>query len=310
MNLKTIYSTSPARGWLPWALLAPVLCIVLAIATEIPSALFLERFGFQDAQGELVGAQGLIAMLLVSFVTWMLAVAAWIAVVERRNAGTIGLTRAGAAQGFYGGLVVGVVMPSAMMACIWLAGAYDPGALFPAAQVSGAIIAMAGLFVGFLVQASIEEIIFRGWLISVITRRTNLIFAVLFSSLVFTLMHFSRGQPWLVTCNILLFALFASAWSISSNNIWGVMGWHAGWNWIIATGFDVPVTGLDAGVPALIIPLAPVGSDFLTGGADGPEGSIFCTLVLVCGIIFFVWRIARKRRDVGPAHNKPAGAQI
>lgn len=310
MNLKTIYSTSPARGWLPWALLAPVICLVFAIVTEIPSTLFLERFGFQDAQGELAGAQGLIAMLLVSFVTWMLAVAAWIAVVERRDADTIGLTRAGAAQGFYGGLVVGVVMPSAMIACIWWAGAYEPGALFPAAQFSGAIIAMAGLFVGFLVQASIEEIIFRGWLISVITRRTNLIFAVLLSSLVFTLMHFSRGQPWLVTGNILLFALFASAWSISSNNIWGVMGWHAGWNWIIATGFDVPVTGLDAGVPALIIPLAPVGSDFLTGGADGPEGSILCTLFLVCGIIFFVWRIARKRRDVGPDHNKAAGAQI
>lgn len=310
MNLKTIYSTSPARGWLPWALLAPVLCIVLAIATEIPSALFLERFGFQDAQGELVGAQGLIAMLFVSFVTWMLAVAAWIAVVERRNAGTIGLTKAGAAQGFYGGLVVGVVMPSAMIACIWLAGAYEPGALFPAAQFSGAIIAMAGLFVGFLVQAGIEEIIFRGWLISVITRRTNLIVAVLLSSLTFTLMHFSRGQPWLVTGNILLFALFASAWSISSNNIWGVMGWHVGWNWIIATGFDVPVTGLDAGVPALIVSLVPAGPDFLTGGADGPEGSIFCTLVFVCGIIFFVWRIAQKRTGVGLDHNKPASAQI
>ena len=310
MNLKNIYSTSPARGWLPWALLAPVLCIVFAIATEIPSALLLERFGFQDAQGDLVGAPGLIAMLLVSFITGMLAVAAWIAFVERRNAGTIGLTKAVAATGFSGGLVVGLVMPAAVVACIWLAGAYEPGAQFPAVQSSGALIAIAGLFAGFLVQASIEEIIFRGWLISVITRRTNLIIAVVLSSLVFTLMHFSRGQPWLVTGNTLLFALFASAWSISSNNIWGVMGWHVGWNWIIATGFDVPVTGLDAGVPALIVSMAPAGPDFLTGGADGPEGSILCTLFLVCGIVFFAWRIARKRRDVGPDHNRPAGAQI
>lgn len=310
MNLKTIYSTSPARGWLPWALLAPVLCIVFAIATEFPSDLFLERFGFLDAQGEFVGTQGLMALLLVSFITWMLAVAAWIAIVERRNAGTIGLTKAGAVPGFYGGLVAGVVMPAAVIAFIWLAGAYEPGALFPAVQSSGALIAIAGLFVCFIVQASIEEIIFRGWLTSVITRRTNLIIAVLISSLIFTLVHFSPDQPRLVTGNTLLFALFASAWSISSNNIWSVMGWHAGWNWIIATGFDVPVTGLDAGVPALIVSLAPVGTDFLTGGADGPEGSIFCTLFLVCGIIFFAWRIARQRRDVGPDQNKPAGAQI
>lgn len=310
MNLKTIYSTSPARGWIPGALLAPVLCIVFAIATELPSTLFLERFGFQDAQGEYVGTQGLMALLLVAFITWVLAVAAWIAVVERRNAGTIGLTKAGAARGFYGGLVAGVVMVTALVACIWLAGGYKPGALFPAAQSSGALIAIAGLFVGFIVQASIEEIIFRGWLTSAITRRTNLIYGVLISSLTFTLVHFSPDTSWLIMGNTLLFALFASAWAISSNNIWGAMGWHSGWNWILATGFDVPVTGLDAGVPALTVSLTPVGTDFLTGGAEGPEGSIFCTLFLVCGIIFFVWRIARKRRDVGPDHNKPAGAQI
>lgn len=310
MNLKTIYSPSPAQGWLPWALLTPILCIAFAIATEIPSSLLLERFGFQDAHGDFIGAQGLVAMLFVSFITWMIAVAAWIAFVERRHAGTIGLTKAGAATGFSGGLVVGVLMPAAVVAGIWAAGAYDPGALFPAAASPAALVAVAALFAGFLVQASIEEIIFRGWLISVVTRRTNLIFAVVLSSLVFTLMHFSRDQPWLVTGNTLLFALFASAWAISSNNIWGVMGWHVGWNWMIATGFDVPVTGLDAGVPALIVSLTPAGTDFLTGGADGPEGSVLCTLVLVCGILVFVRRIARNRRDVGPDGDEAGGPRI
>ena len=310
MNLKTIYSTSPARGWLPWALLAPVLCIVFAIVTEFPSTLFLERFGFQDAQGDYVGTQGLMALLLVAFITWMIAVAVWIAFVERRNAGTIGLTKAGAVPGFYGGLVAGVVMVAALVACIWLAGAYELGAVFPAAQSLGALIAIAGLFVGFIVQAGIEEIIFRGWLTSVITRRTNLIYGVLISSLTFTLVHFSPDTSWLIMGNTLLFALFASVWAISSNNIWGAMGWHSGWNWILATGFDVPVTGLDAGVPALTVSLTPVGTTLLTGGAEGPEGSIFCTILLVCGIIFFAWRIARKRRGVGPDYNEPVGTQV
>lgn len=301
MNLKSIYDMSPARGWLPWGLLVPFICIVLTLLTEIPSALFLEQFGFVDAGGEPVGVQGLMALLLVSFISWMLAVAAWIAFVERRDAGTIGLTRARWAARFAGGILIGVVTPSAVVACIWAAGGYEPVALFAAFQSPGALTAIAGLFVCFLVQGSIEEIIFRGWLTSVITRRMNLIFAVLLSSLLFTLLHFSRGQPLLVTGNVLLFAVFASAWSISSNNIWGAMGWHAGWNWILATGFEVPVTGIDAGVPALTVSLAPTGPDLLTGGAQGPEGSIFCTLFLVSGIIFFTWRIMRKRNDDGPA---------
>jgi hypothetical protein len=71
------------------------------------------------------------------------------------------------------------------------------------------------------------------------------------------------------------------------------MGWHAGWNWMLATGFEVPVTGIDAHLPALAVNLSPVGSDFLTGGAQGPEGSIVCTLFFACGIAFFAWRIRR-----------------
>ncbi|HEV7227187.1 type II CAAX endopeptidase family protein [Brevundimonas sp.] len=308
MNLKTIYSTSPARGWLPWGLLAPVVCLALALVTEIPAGLILEPY--VDPTGEPVGAQGLMAVLLVSFIAWMLAVAAWIAFVERRNAGTIGLTRGGGAAGFSRGLVGGLVMASAVVACIWWAGAYEPGALFPALQSPGALVAIAGLFVSFIVQASIEEIIFRGWLTSAITRRMNLIWAVVLSSLLFTLLHSSRENTWIVTVNILLFASFLSAWSIYSNNIWGAMGWHAGWNWLLATGFEVPVTGLDAGVPALAVSLVPAGPGFLTGGEQGPEGSVICTLFLVCGIIFFAWRIARKPKDGKADHNKPSGAQI
>jgi uncharacterized protein len=310
MDLKTIYSISPARGWLPWGLLAPVVCLALALATEIPSGLFLERFGFLDGRGQPAGTQGLMAVLLVSFITWMLAVAAWIVFIERRDAGTIGLTRAGAAAGFSCGLVAGVLTLSAVVACIWLAGAYQVTGLLPAARSPEALVAIAGLFLCFLVQASIEEIIFRGWLTSAITRRINLIFAVLLSSLLFTLLHFSRGQPWLATGNIFLFALFASAWSISSNNIWGAMGWHSGWNWILATGFEVPVTALDAGVPALTVSLDPAGPDVLTGGAQGPEASIFCTLFFVCGIIFFARRIVLKRRDIGPDQDQPVVAQM
>ena len=125
---------------------------------------------------------------------------------------------------------------------------------------------IAILLACFVVQASVEEIIFRGWLLSVITRRLNLVFAVLLSSTLFTFLHFTPDQPWLVTANLLLFALFACSWAIAANNVWGVMGWHAGCNWMLATGFAVPVTGIDAHVPALAVTLAPVGSDFLTGG--------------------------------------------
>lgn len=110
--------------------------------------------------------------------------------------------------------------------------------------------------------------------------------AVVLTTMLFTLLHFGRGQPLLSTMTIVLFSVFACMWALKARSIWGVMGWHAGWNWLLATGFDLPVTGLDAGVPALLVRLIPVGPGWLTGGAEGPEGSIFCALVLIAGIAF------------------------
>jgi hypothetical protein len=89
----------------------------------------------------------------------------------------------------------------------------------------------------------------------------------------------------------LLFGLFTCCWAIAANNVWGVMGWHAGWNWLLGTGFHVPVTGLSVGVPALLVSLSPVGTDLVTGGSQGPEGSLSCTLFFVAGIAFFLLRI-------------------
>ena len=71
------------------------------------------------------------------------------------------------------------------------------------------------------------------------------------------------------------------------------MGWHAAWNWLLAVGFEVPITGLDVQVPALLVKLSPVGSDALTGGAEGPEGSFLCTLFLAAASAWLFWRYLR-----------------
>ena len=37
-------------------------------------------------------------------------------------------------------------------------------------------------------------------------------------------------------------ALFACAWVLRARNVLGIMGWHAGWNWLLAVGFGLPLT--------------------------------------------------------------------
>jgi|GEM_PF-6098844 len=43
-------------------------------------------------------------------------------------------------------------------------------------------------------------------------------------------------------------------------------------------------------MPALLVKLTQSGPVFLTGGAQGCEGSVVCTAVLMGGIMFNVWR--------------------
>lgn len=69
-------------------------------------------------------------------------------------------------------------------------------------------------------------------------------------------------------------------------------------------GVLVPILGLvliivpTAGM-SLLVKLTPGGPAYLTGGAEGPEGSLFCSLILTGGIIAVLARRARRRLRAG-----------
>jgi len=286
------YSDEPARGWLPWAALAPFLTIVFVLIPVLATEAPMEAMGLVDARGYPIGTRGLIAFLLPPFALTGLLVLGWVRFVERRPLTTIGLTRPGAARSFPLGLAIGAATIFAVVAASWIAGALDAAGYAPAFASPAALGNIAFLLLAFAVQSSVEEILFRGWLFSLVSRKFNVMTGVALTSIVFAFLHFGPGQPWLVTLNVILFSVFACCWALKSGNIWGVMGWHAGWNWLLATGFELPVTGLDAQLPALLVKLVPTGPAYLTGGAQGPEGSVFCTLFFLAGIAFFARRRA------------------
>jgi hypothetical protein len=115
---------------------------------------------------------------------------------------------------------------------------------------------------------------------------------------VFTLMHVdvdntaALGFKGIVifTSTTLLFALFLSLMVVRERSIWGAAGWHASWNWMFITCFGLPTTGIDLGLAPLLANYmpAPDAPFWLTGGADGPEGSVLTPIVLGAGILAVV----------------------
>ena len=290
------FSTDAAKGWMPWALLAPIIGLAFVILPVLGTDGVLAAQGFLDRRGHPIGFNGLVAFLTIPFGLMSLLVLAWVWLVERRPFANIGLARDGALFSFGRGLLVGLATILSVVVAILLLGGYEIGEIAPALFKPAGLLGVAILLPCFILQASSEELLFRGWLLSALGRKLPLVVAVIITSLLFTLLHYGPGQRWLVMLSTFLYGLFACAWAIKAGNIWGVMGWHAAWNWLLAVGFELPVTGLDAHVPALLVKLLPHGGDVLTGGAEGPEGSIFCVVFLGIWSAVLIWRYWRGRR--------------
>lgn len=294
MTRVALYSPEPARGWLPWIWLVPILMILFNAVPVIALDDWMESRQWSTPSGDPIGLAGLHALLWIGFVPTLLLVLAWVRFVERRSMASIGLVGPAPLKTFLQGLAIGMGTIALVVSAMWAAGGLQATGFGPAWRSPHSLLQIALLLPGFMLQSSVEEVMFRGWMQSVLARKAGVAVAVVLVALVFTLLHFSPNQRWLVMLSSFLFSLFASAWSLRTGNVWGVMGWHAGWNWLLATGFELPVTGIDAHLPALLVALQPDGVDALTGGAEGPEGSYLCSVFFVLGIAWLGW--VRRRR--------------
>ena len=287
---RAIYSSDPPRGWLPWGILAPFLGLAFVVVSVGSLQVLLQHAHLLDARENPIGLWGFVTFLLLPFGALGMVVLAWVRFVERRSFATIGLVADRRGWTFVRGHFTGVAMASSVIVGIWVTSSFEVGAFGKAFLSPGAIAGIALLMVCFAIQASVEELLFRGWMLSVISARMGVVVAIAISSAVFTILHYDPGADWIFVVNVFLFAVFACCWALRTGNIWGVMGWHAGWNWIFATGFGLRVTGLDAHEPALLVALTPRGPAHFTGGLEGPEGSLICSLVLATAIGFLAWR--------------------
>lgn len=291
-----IFSDETPKGWLPPSIAAPFICIFLFAISMTPGDLGLEHLGLTDAQGSPRGPLGF-CLLLASFVAVGLAVFGWVRWVEKRSLASVGLRGDGRLKKFLSGLAVGIAMMGAVVAAIALSGGYRVADLAPAFASPAALGWIALLLAGFTVQASIEEFVFRGWLFSTVMRRWNTTAAFILSSAAFTFLHFSPRTSLLMLAMTFIYSIFACAWVRRSNSLWGVMGWHTGWNWFGGTGFDVPITGLESGLPALVVKLVPAGPAYLNGGGEGPEGSVFTVALLAVASLILLLLARPRERD-------------
>lgn len=238
----------------------------------------------------------LIPFLLTVLVTWVMSK------IEHRPASVYGLGGPRRLSRFFAGLGWGLLCLSLLIFTLWKTGllAIDQRLLF-----GSDVLRYGALWLlGFLLVGLLEEYLTRGYLQFTLTRglagfyrwafkarhSTALGFwtaAILFSFL-FGLGHGSNpGESpiGLLSAGLAALVFCLSLWRTGS--LWWAIGFHASWDW--AQSFLYGVADSGTLVKYHLLASHSVGKPLLSGGATGPEGSIFILpiLALICVIILF-----------------------
>ena len=136
----------------------------------------------------------------------------------------------------------------------------------------------------FAVVSLNEEIAIRGYILQNLSSSFNKYIALALSSLVFMVMHIGNPNMSAIPLfNLFLAGLFLGIYCIHRKNLWFPIGAHFTWNY-----FQGPVLGFEVSgnVVDSIFIQSLAGSDLITGGQFGFEGSIILTTFMIIGIIY------------------------
>jgi membrane protease YdiL (CAAX protease family) len=151
------------------------------------------------------------------------------------------------------------------------------------------------LLFGFVIQGATEEIVFRGWMLPILSTRYSLIVSVLVTSTGFGVYHLKiPGISILSFINLVLFGVFAALYVLNEGSLWGLCGLHSIWNWIQGSVYGIKVSG-ESLPGGSIISMEPVQNKVLfSRGAFGLEGSLIVSIVLSIACIYLYKKIKEK----------------
>lgn len=244
-----------------------------------------------------IGRVGKIPQLLLLMLSTLLA--GWIMTrfIHRKPFGAIGLRlHPSTHRELLTGLVMGFVMMAGIFVVELVAGmaVVTPRELTVAGTLSLVLLGVCEFFIA----ASIEELLFRGYLFQVLIQWLTLIPAIAIMGVLFALAHGMNpgiGIPGYL--NIALVSITFSLAYYKTRGLWLPIGMHFAWNFSQTTLFGFPTSGLDPS-GASLLSLTQSGPDWITGGVFGPEGGILATLSILAAT-WYLLKTPRVRQEEG-----------
>lgn len=158
----------------------------------------------------------------------------------------------------------------------------------------GSSLGAAGRLTLFLLPAALaEEVLCRGYLLTVARDKIGVVGAVVATSAVFGALHVTNPGWTAASLTVVAMAgVFLAAVRLAYDSLYAAWAAHVAWNWVMAVPLHAPVSGLRLESPDYRTVSA--GPEWITGGAWGPEGGLAAVLGML-GCLGYLY--ARRRRE-------------
>jgi membrane protease YdiL (CAAX protease family) len=211
--------------------------------------------------------------------------------IDRRPWADIDLTRTAAnGRTLLTGWVAGALSIGLACAVLWATGLLhfvpSPGNVsWPGAALRISLV---------LIPASLaEELMLRGYLLTIVRETVGTRAAVIGTSVMFGLLHLANpGSTATSLIVVMLAGVFLATVRLALNSLWAAWMAHLAWNWMMAVVLHASVSGIEfqaSGYKAVT-----AGPAWLSGGEWGPEGGLVAAFGLIAGLTYFY---SRHRRE-------------
>lgn len=161
------------------------------------------------------------------------------------------------------------------------------------------------VFAWLALSAMSEEVVSRGYLLQNLAAGSNAPTGILISAALFGFLHLTNPNAGpLAILNISLAGLFFGLYYLAEGTLWGPFGAHLAWNFAQGYLWGLPVSGIMTFERNPLLDFEASGSNWLTGGAFGPEGGAAVSLALIAATIVLLITLARKSHGKRDIHSK------